>query len=113
MKFRTTRKEMLNTCSCQCVPYETLHDLLRFEEPSAYTMSVYGCGADIYVNRDRPMAIVTGYKIFGTMYFTKDELEAWNEKAIEASENANTFSQEREAVEKVLEAFWEEFANRI
>lgn len=113
MKFRTTRKEMLNTCSCQCVPYETLRDLLKFEEPNAYTMGVYGWNADIYVNRDRPMAIVTGYRTFGTMFFTIDELEAWNAKAIEASKNSSTFSQEREAVTKVLGAFWEEFANRI
>lgn len=113
MKFKTTRKEMLDACSCQCVPYGALRDLLRFEEPSAYTMGVYGWNADVYTHRDRPLAIVTGYRTFGTMYFTRDELQAWNAKAIEASENASTVLQEREAVVKVLEAFWEEFANRI
>lgn len=113
MKFKTTRKEMLKTCACQCVPYEALHDLLRFEEPSAYTMGVYGWNADIYTHHDRSMAIVTGYRTFGTMYFTNEELQAWNAKAIEASKNVSTFSQEREAVAKVLEAFWKEFANRI
>lgn len=113
MKFKTTRKEMLNGCLCQCVPYETLHDLLRFEDPSAYTVGVYGWNADIYINHERPLAIVTGFRAFGTMYFTRDELKAWNAKAIEASKNASTVLEEYEVVTQVLGAFWKEFANRI
>ena len=68
MKFKTTKREILNGYGLVIsIPYCGLQDLLKFYEPVAYTCGVYGWNADIY-NAPYPFggtAIVTGYRAFG------------------------------------------------
>ena len=113
MKFRTTRKEMLNRCACQCVPYETLDNLLRFTAPNAYTEGTYGWNADVYVEPNGRCAIVTGYRPFGAIYFTPDELKAWDERAKEAVEVYGCGDSGKSYVNDLLTEFFEEFIDRL
>lgn len=64
MKYKTTRKAVKgNFSKVFAVGYCGLSDLLRFEEPRAYTCGVYGWNADIY--EFGGVAVVTGYRPFG------------------------------------------------
>lgn len=64
MKYKTTQKAVKgNFSKVWAVGYCGLADLLRFEEPRAYTCGVYGWNADIY--EFGGVAIVTGYRPFG------------------------------------------------
>jgi hypothetical protein len=64
MKYRTTQKAVKgNFSKVFAVGYCGLSDLLRFEDPRAYTCGVYGWNADIYDFGG--VAVVTGYRPFG------------------------------------------------
>ena len=60
------------------VGYCDLQDLLRFNEPIAYTSGGYGWNADIY--DFGAVAIVTGYQPFGK-YVDYDIIRDYNKKA--------------------------------
>lgn len=64
MKYKTTQKAVKGTFSkVFAVGYCGLSNLLRFEEPRAYTCGVYGWNANIYDFGG--VAVVTGYRPFG------------------------------------------------
>lgn len=64
MKYRTTQKEVkCNFSKVFAVGYCGLSNLLRFEEPRAYTCGVYGWNSDIY--EFGGVAVTTGYRPFG------------------------------------------------
>jgi hypothetical protein len=64
MKYKTTKKAVKESFTkVFAVGYCDLSDLLRFEDPRAYTCGVYGWNADIY--EFGGVAIATGYRPFG------------------------------------------------
>lgn len=61
MKFKTTRKEIVNNYSnIRAVGYCDLYYLLSFKNPSAYTCGVYGWNFDVYALDG--LTICTGYR---------------------------------------------------
>lgn len=63
MKFKATKKQIMQGYYCYCTGYCNLQYLFNFESPRAYTCGVYGWNADIYEVDN--VAIVTGYRPFG------------------------------------------------
>ena len=61
MKFRTTRKEVVNNYPVIIsAGYCALSNLLRFCDPVAYTAGVYGWNFDVY--HENGVCICTGYR---------------------------------------------------
>lgn len=61
MKFKTTRKAIVNNCpNIVSVGYCDLYHLLSVTEPVAYTCGVYGWNFDVYQVDD--LTICTGYR---------------------------------------------------
>ena len=81
MKFEVTKKEMRRE-EVYSVGYCALQFLLRFEEPIAYSMSVYGWACDYY--KVEGAYICTGYNTIGkiTDYKMIKKYEAKAEKII-------------------------------
>lgn len=66
MKFKTTKKEIMNGYrDIICVGYCNLQNMLNTENPIAYTTRAEGWGSDIYEFGN--IAIVTGYAPFGNI----------------------------------------------
>lgn len=79
MKYKTTKKDVMERMWTFYCGYCEYQDILDYLEENAYTCGVYGWNADIYEMRDN-MAIVTGYRPFGEYRFTltddeKEELK--------------------------------------
>lgn len=107
MKYRTTQKAVKgNFSKVFAVGYCGLSDLLRFEEPRAYTCGVYGWNADIYDFGG--VAVATGYRPFGqdvpASIVRKYEEQA---RAI-GGDYSRPYAERREAVGALLCAFLEE-----
>ena len=66
MKFKTTKKEMLENAKVIAVPYCALQYLLSHKEPVAYTSGIYGWNCDIYEVGSN-WYISTGYRPFGNV----------------------------------------------
>ena len=64
MKFKTTKKAMLESGVTIPVPYCSLQSLLSFKAPVAYTSGVHGWNCDVY-QIDYNWYIVTGHRPFG------------------------------------------------
>ena len=85
MKYRTTQKQIKNNYFAVSVGYCDLQDLLRFEEPEAYTCGAYGWNADIYAFGG--VAIVTGYRPFGNFSFSHDRIRFFEDEAKKINHN--------------------------
>lgn len=60
MKYKTTRKAIVNGCSnIKCAGFCALQHLLKNHEPTAYTCGVYGWNFDVY--EVYGVTICTGY----------------------------------------------------
>lgn len=106
MKYRTTRKAIINGCiNIKCAGYCDLYHLLRNHEPSAYTCGVYGWNFDVY--EVYGVTICTGYRgmpgerVKGIEEYEKKARDIW------AWENKMPYEEKREAVEKLLKEFCE------
>ena len=66
MKFKTTKKEMLDSANVISVSYCALDSLLSHKNPVAYTSGVYGWNCDIY-DIGCNWYIATGYRPFGNV----------------------------------------------
>lgn len=107
MKYRTTQKAVKgNFSKVFAVGYCGLSDLLRFEEPRAYTCGVYGWNADIY--EFGGVAVATGYRPFGqdipATIVRKYEEQA---RAI-GGDYSRPYAERREAVGALLVEFLKE-----
>lgn len=61
MKYKTTRKAIVNGCSnVKCAGYLDLNHLLKNHSPIAYTCGVYGWNFDVY--EVYGVTICTGYR---------------------------------------------------
>lgn len=114
MKFKTTQKEIkANYNTIICVPYCGLPNLLRYEEPIAYTERREGWAADIY-NMGNGVAIVTGYAPFGKIrpsYEQRQKYEMQAKKVTEISRsisNWNGARDEKAELKKLQAAFVKE-----
>lgn len=64
MKFKTTRQYVCNQMPIVIgFGYLELENILKYFEPIAYTVGLYGWNADIYTP-SQTVAIVTGYRPF-------------------------------------------------
>ena len=102
MKFKTTRKEMLQRFNKVIkVPYCKVQNLTRFLDPIAYTCGVYGWSADIY-DLGYGVALCTGYKPFGES-IDSEFLAELDEKARVISYSSLPYEDRRAQVTKLLE----------
>lgn len=102
MKFKTTRKEMLQSFKKVIkVPYCKAQNLTRFLDPIAYTSGIYGWSADIY-DLGYGVALCTGYKPFGESIDSKF-LADLDEKARLIIYSSLPYEERRAQVSKLLE----------
>lgn len=102
MKFKTTRKEMLQRFKKVIkVPYCKGQYLTQFLDPIAYTSGIYGWSADIY-DLGYGVALCTGYKPFGESIDSKFLAEL-DEKARVISYSSLPYEDRRAQVAKLLE----------
>lgn len=104
MKFKTTRKEVMNNGIITLkVGYCDLASLLRFEEPRAYTEGIYGWNADIYAIGN--IIIVTGYRPFGN-YHNCDLVAEYDGKARKiATDYQVDWETRKNEINKLLDEF--------
>ena len=74
MKFKTTKKAMLEGGSVIPVPFGTLDALLKYRYPVAYTAGVHGWNCDIY-DIGRSWYIATGHRPFGNCAISMDVIK--------------------------------------
>lgn len=82
MAIKVTKKSIINEYGLNrivCVPYADLQRTLRDISPVYYTAGVYGWNADIYI-LDR-YAICTGYRPFGHIELSREEMKRLEEIA--------------------------------
>jgi hypothetical protein len=83
MKFKTTKKEVLNGYRYVISEgYCTLQHLLYYSNPIAYTSGVYGWNCDVYEIRSG-VAISTGYRPFGNVKPDYKLAREYDNKALE------------------------------
>jgi len=81
MKFKTTKKEIMNGFNKVIeIGQADLSNLLEFREPIAYTSGVYGWNANIY-DMGGGVAIVTGYRPFGNINVDYDKVHEYDQRA--------------------------------
>jgi len=113
MKFKTTKKAILNGYpNTISIGYCSAWNLLRYEEPVAYTCGTYGWNADIY--QITPIiAIVTGYRPFGNIKAAYSNIREYEAKAKEINENYNlSYNDKKVAVTNLLDEFITELLNQ-
>lgn len=104
MKYKTTRKAIVNGCSnIRCAGYCDLSHILRYHDPVAYTSGVYGWNFDVY--EVYGITICTGYRNMPGKRLAS--VEEYNKKArdILSWDNDISFEEKKEAVEKLLQEF--------
>ena len=103
MKFKTTNKyirALYGDCVIR-IPYGDAQDLLRYEDPIAYTCGVYGWNADFYAIDGT--AICTGYRSLVGQCVDYDLLHQYNTKARKiADDRRRGYDSKARAVRKLL-----------
>ena len=115
MKFKTTKKEIMGNYAFVCsVSYCSLQNLLRYENPIAYTSNVYGWRADVY-EVDRCTAIVTGYGPFGDYSPSYELCQKYEKqaKSIICDYNNLTFEEKRKKLKQLINSFIKESLGEI
>ena len=104
MKFRTTRKAIVNgAVNVKCAGYCDLYALLKNHDPIAYTAGVYGWNFDVYDVYG--VTICTGYRNMpGARLEHIREYDA-KAAAIWSWENETPFAEKQKQVEKLLQEF--------
>ena len=104
MKFKTTRKEIVNNYSnIRAVGYCDLYYLLSFKNPSAYTCGVYGWNFDVYALDG--LTICTGYRNMpGKAAQSIKEYEA---KAKKIFNSCKDWKEKEKEINKLLQKFCE------
>ena len=102
MKFRATKKQIMEGYYCYQVGYCDLYYLLYFKNPIAYTCGVYGWNSDIYEVGN--VAIVTGYRPFG-VHVPHELIKKYETYARDVVRGDDTPEKKKELVRKALEDF--------
>ena len=105
MKFKTTKKEVLNFYPVTIqASYCSLQNLLSYRTENAYTSGTYGWNADIYFIEN--IAICTGYRPFGTIKPTYDIISKYDKEAERILYNHNIdYETKREKIDALLKEF--------
>lgn len=104
MKFRTTRKAIVNGCrNVKCAGYCDLQTLLQYHEPIAYTCGVYGWNFDVY--EVYGVTICTGYRNMPGERL--EGIREYEEKAMKIYDwrNKMPYEEKREQIEELLHEF--------
>ena len=109
MKFKTTQKAIrANYNKIICVPYCGLQNLLKYEDPVAYTGRREGWAADIY-DMGGGVAIVTGYAPFGNIRPTYEQVKSVEEQAEKIRYDYSlSYDQQRESLKSLAKEFVKE-----
>lgn len=82
MKFKTTRKEMLNGSPYIIkIPYCQLQELLYHEPAIAYSAGSYGWNFDVYLTHRPNTYLVTGYRPCGKIEPSYELLQQYEKLA--------------------------------
>lgn len=103
MKYKTTRKAIVNGCvNVRCAGYCDLSSLLINHSPNAYTCGVYGWNYDVF--EVYGITICTGYR--GMPGSKLDGVRVYNEKARAIiDERERPWEDRTEDVESLLKEF--------
>lgn len=108
MKFRTTRKKILEQCPenyLRCAGYCDLQHLLNYHSPIAYTCGIYGWNFDVY-DIDG-FIICTGYRgMPGKRANNIDKYEKLAEKTL--YDRSLSFEERKEKLDALLKEFLEQ-----
>lgn len=107
MKFKTTRKDILNNYSHIIrIPYCDAQFLLEYHDPIAYNCGVYGWNFDVYAVEG--VAICTGYR--SLVGETFKNLKKYEEKARKIYNNWDlTYQQKQKRLNRLLHNMIVEF----
>ena len=108
MKYKTTMKAVMAGYQFVIsVGYCDLQNLLRFQNPIAYTCGTYGWNADIYDFGN--VAICTGYRPFGNVSSSTIGLnhlyDAMAMRIIAFTNKDDSYEAKKEKVNKILETY--------
>lgn len=108
MKFKTTKREMMQTCQCVRLGYCEAQFILRVVDPQAYTCGTYGWNADVYLYGSK--AIVTGYRPFGREpKLSYEEIKRRdNEASMVMSDATIPYDKRREILDRIYSKFMKE-----
>lgn len=103
MKYKTTRKAIVNGCSnVRSAGYCALSYLLRNHDPIAYTRGIYGWNFDVY--EVYGVTICTGYRNMPGA--TLKHISEYEKKARElVRDRTLTYEKAHEEIEKLLKEF--------
>lgn len=105
MKFKTTNKDIKNYYSKVFrIGYCSAVQLLRYEDPRAYTAGIYGWNADLYVVEG--VALVTGYRPGVGEQINYDLLDKYEKKARKINDDySRSYDSRKKAVTRLLHKF--------
>ena len=106
MKTQITLKQLKQMFSKRiAIGYCDASNLLKFEEPIAYTAGVYGWNNDIYAIDG--CAIVTGYRnLCGNINYNRSRVRDYDEKAYEIiCDNSIDWETKKSKVKTLLDSF--------
>lgn len=108
MKFKTTKKEMMNSCQCVKLGYCEAQFILSVVDPQAYTCGYDGWHADIYLYGGK--AIVTGYQPFGRApRISREEIDKRDKEACMVKEDYTMpYEKRQEILRKMYDRFMKE-----
>ena len=114
MKFKTTKKEIMDNYAFVCsVSYCELQYLLQYENPVAYISNTSGWRADIY-EVDRCTAIVTGYAPFGDYAPSHELCQKYEKQAKSIIYDCKfTFEEQRKQFKQLINSFIKETLNEF
>lgn len=106
MKFRTTRKAIVNGTPTnklfQCGYCDMAH-LLNYHSPIAYTCGVYGWNFDVYIVNG--LTITTGYRNCCGKWINYELLREYENRAKAVFRNDETYGKREKLVEEILSEF--------
>lgn len=103
MKYKTTKKAILQNYRCFKTGFCNLQYLLQYETPESYTFGKDGWHADIY-NLGGGLALITGYQPFGDS-LPYDDVHEYDQKAARIVNGDGRWEEKKEKVDKLLQEF--------
>lgn len=108
MKFKTTKKEVMNGYHVViCVGYCSLQSLLSCKRETAYTTRREGWAADVY-EISPSVAIVTGYAPFGNVRPDYSITQRYEEAAMRVCDTVLTWGEREKQLDDLLNNFVKE-----
>lgn len=102
MKFRTTKKAMLENASVIPAPNGSLYYLLKFRYPVAYTAGADGWNCDLY-DIGHNWYIATGRRPFGNCVISRTVIEDIESRAKKLWDEENGYADTVIAIDVLIE----------